>query len=190
MGAKIYDKDCMGCKYSQEIQKPRGGIVKLDRHWILNHYAGPEGFLGWVALQPRYHRMELTDLNTDEANALGRNIENIDRALREYWAIKFPGDLVRRVYVVYFFESAFEKTQNQYHLHFHLIPRTEKFRSLSKCGSTLIGWDIHRLSKHKDFPPEYQIRETDYQTEERNKENRQKVEEFMTYLRGQLESPS
>jgi diadenosine tetraphosphate (Ap4A) HIT family hydrolase len=190
MSAEVYHEDCKGCKISRKIREPRGGIIELDGNWILNHYSGGEGFLGWVILQPRYHRMELSELNTDEANELGKNIRNIDLALRQYWAIKFTKDPIRRVYVVYFFESAFEKSSDKYHLHIHLIPRTEKFRSLSTHVSKtkgiskeecvpLIAWNIHQLSEHQDFPP-------DYRTKPENEANTREVEALMTYLRGYM----
>lgn len=186
MGAGVYKSDCKGCKLSQGIEEPRrgGGIIELNGNWILNQYGGDEGFLGWMVLQPRFHRMELTDLNTSEVKALGVNIQNIDLALRRYWACRFEKDPIKRVYVVYFFEST------GYHLHIHLIPRTKRFRSLSirvpktqgiskteECR--LIAWNIHKLSEHQDFPSEYRIREE-------NEENRQKVEALTTYLRDYL----
>lgn len=181
MGAEIYNNDCEGCAISQGIKQPRrgGGIIELDGNWILNHYGGDEGFLGWMVLQPRCHRMELTDLNTDEANALGKNIQDIDLALRQYWALQFQEDLIQRVYVVYFFESAFEKSSDKWHLHIHMIPRTERLRSLEQRGSKLIAWNIHKVATHQDFPREYQIIED-------TEENRRKVEALMTYLKGQL----
>ena len=53
-------KVCKGCELSKGNGDPPGGIiVKLDGGWILNHYGGSEGFLGWLALQPSCHRMEL-----------------------------------------------------------------------------------------------------------------------------------
>jgi diadenosine tetraphosphate (Ap4A) HIT family hydrolase len=188
MGAGIYHDCCKGCRISQGIEEPRrgGGIIELDGNWILNHYGGDEGFLGWMALQPRFHRMELTDLNTDEANALGKNIQNIDLAMRQYWAIEFPKDPVRRVYVVYFFESAFEKSSDKYHLHIHLIPRTEKLGDLLREEGKVIAWNIYKLSKpnkSNEFPPEYMA-------QPENDEDRRKVEALMTYLRGQLHRPS
>lgn len=196
MSGGTYHEDCDGCKISQRKKEPSagGGIINLDGDWILNHYGGSEGFLGWLTLQPRYHRMELTDLNTDEANALGENLQKIDLSLRQYLAIKFGDDPVQRVYVVYFFESAFEKSSDKYHMHIHLIPRTERFlhltiriektRGIEKVEDNvqLIAWNIHQLSGHKDFSREYQLRE-------RNEENRLKVEALTTYLRGQLHRP-
>ncbi|HEX77101.1 MAG TPA: hypothetical protein G4O03_01620 [Dehalococcoidia bacterium] len=197
MGAEIYHNDCEGCDISQGIKEPRagGGIIELDGDWILNHYGGDEGFLGWLALQPRFHRMELTDLNTDEANALGKNVQRIDLALRQYWAIKFSEDPIRRVYVVYFFESAFEKSSDKYHLHIHLIPRTERFRRLSirvektrgiekvEDDVRLIAWNIHQLSGHEGFP-------SGYRTKPENDGNRREVEALMTYLRAYLRRSS
>lgn len=185
MDAEEYKDDCKGCKISRGIEEPTGGIIKLDGNWIINHYGGDEGFLGWIALQSRFHRMELTDLSANEAKALGSNIQNIDVALRQYWSIHFQSDPIRRVYVVYFFESAFEESSDKYHLHIHLIPRTERFRPLSiriekthgiekvEDNVRLIAWNIHQLSKHQNFPQEYRI-------------GRENVEALMTYLKAYL----
>ena len=49
----------------------------MNGDWILNHYGGEEGFLGWMALQPRYHREEINQLEVDELEALGGNIKKI-----------------------------------------------------------------------------------------------------------------
>ena len=201
MGAEIYHDCCMGRKISRGIEEPEagGGIIELDGNWILNHYGGEDTFLGRLALQPRFHRMELTDLNTDEANALGKNIQNIDLALRQYWAInfKFKDDLIERVYVVYFFESVYDKPEpTKFHLHVHLIPRAKSLDPLlreyckpssdNNCVSTINAWNIYKLSKHdkhKKLPSHYQIKKD-------NPESKQQVKALMTYLRGQLQRPS
>ena len=49
----------------------RGGIIELDRDWTLNHYGGSEGFLGWVVLQPKYHRLDFADLTHQEVRWTG-----------------------------------------------------------------------------------------------------------------------
>lgn len=151
MGAQI----CKGCKISQGDEEPRGGIIKLDGNWILNHYQGPEAFLGWLALQPSCHRMELRDWTEDEAKALGPNIKRIDEALRGYWEKTFPEDPIERVYVVYFFESAYEWPPSGYHLHLHLIARPRCFRGLQRNGGSLVGWRIHDVKTHPSFPVKY-----------------------------------
>jgi len=192
MGAEVYKSCCRGCKISQGIEELTGGIIELDGNWILNHYSSEEGFLGWMALQPRFHRMELKDLTADETRALGGNIQNIDIALRQYWAIRFRDDLIQRVYLVYFFEST------GYHLHIHLVPRTKKFYELEAEGCSVlkekkdcpllfaplnkykfIAWNICRINKHKKFPQRYQ-------TKKGNKKSEKEVEALMTYLRGYL----
>lgn len=120
---KNYEERCKGCQLSQGLRHPRGNIiVELDGDWILNHYGGNEGFLGWMALQPKLHRMDLTDLTPDEMKALGGNIQRVERALRSYWSFRFESDPIQRVYVVYFFESFFNSPPTEYHLHIHLIP--------------------------------------------------------------------
>jgi len=100
----MYKEGCEGCKLSQGHGEPPGGIiVELDGDWILNHYGDPEGFLGWMILQPRQHRMDLDKLTSEETNALGGNIQRVDKALHDYWHEEFPDDPYERTYVVYFF---------------------------------------------------------------------------------------
>ena len=104
-----------------------------------------------MALAPRYHRMELSELESEEATALGGNIQNIDMALRNYWANKFPEDPIKRVYVIYFFEST------GFHLHFHLIPRPKSFSCAFSTGKP--AWDTPKLTRCWDeFPEQYRIR--------------------------------
>jgi galactose-1-phosphate uridylyltransferase len=74
-------------------------------------------------------RMELSDLSEHEATSLGRNIQNVDHALRQYWSIRFESDLIQRVYVTYFHDSVFgnsnlDHQSQEWHMHMHLIPRT------------------------------------------------------------------
>jgi hypothetical protein len=33
---------------------------------MVNQYSGNEGYLGWLAMQPRFHRMKLSELDSDE----------------------------------------------------------------------------------------------------------------------------
>jgi diadenosine tetraphosphate (Ap4A) HIT family hydrolase len=182
MGTQVYRRNCKGCKRSKGIgEAPLGGIIELDNNWILNHYGGEEGFLGWMALQPRFHRMKLADLEVDELRTLGTNIKNIDSALQKYWSMHFKTDPIERVYVVYFFESAFDQPPTKFHLHIHLIPRTKKLRKLlrRKKDSKIIAWNIYRLSNLKNFPTEYKIGE-------HKEQSNQRVEPLMSYLRSQL----
>ena len=173
---EAYDNNCKGCKLSQgkwpkpnkdpkpdELTKPPvGGMIielkdknQAEGDWILNHYGGREGFLGWLALQPKKHKMELCDLEEKELKALGLNIKKIDRFLRAYWKEYFPADPIKRVYVVYFFEGVFDSKPTDYHLHIHLIPRTKAMDILLREElegekiTTIIAWKIYRLTTDK-----------------------------------------
>jgi diadenosine tetraphosphate (Ap4A) HIT family hydrolase len=159
---------CNGCLISQGADVSvnlRGGIIQLEGNWILNHYGGGEGFLGWLILQPRFHRMDLRELEPREAQSLGTNVQSVDRALRQYWNTYFKNDPIQRVYVVYFHESVFRdkeqaEPQEDWHMHFHLIARTKRMgkllRTFDKAGS-IRAWSIPSVLKERghEFPPEY-----------------------------------
>lgn len=173
---------CKGCELSEGNGDPPGSIiVKLDGGWILNHYGGPEGFLGWLALQPKRHVMRLAKLNDVETSALGHNIKLVDKALTDYWIEHFSRDRLERVYIVYFFESAFDECSEKYHLHIHLIPRTKRMGKGAYGRGTpsqTAAWRIHGLTGEYWFPEEYRIRDI-----EGNKID-EKVTKLMTYLDG------
>ena len=143
---ECYDPNCAGCKRSQGKDDVIGGIIGLTGEWTLNHL-GDANFLGWMALQPRCHRMELADLTTGEAAALGCNIQAVEKALRDYWLVNFSDDPIHRVYVVYFFESVFDRKPTTFHLHIHLIPRTKLFGNWlqNEDDSGIIAWDIYKI---------------------------------------------
>ena len=143
MDADKHKKGCKGCDISQGKEQPVGRTIELDDFWRLNHYQGPEAFLGWLVLQPNRHVMELGELDDSEANAIGRHIKDIDEALRHYWEQTFPEDPIERVYVAYFFESAYDWPPSKHHLHFHLVARPRCFRALQRNGVSLVGWRIH-----------------------------------------------
>jgi len=164
-----YREGCKGCGISSgrdtEVNE-RGGIIDLGNDWTVNHYGGPEGFLGWVVLQPRLHVGDMADLSAGEAASMGKSIRCVGRALREYWRVSFNDDPIERVYVMYFHESVFgiaeqsQLSQDEWHLHLHLIPRTVRLgrilRRFSDNGS-IHAWsmpDVVRLSGG-DFPKQY-----------------------------------
>ncbi len=126
-----YDKTCSGCAISQGLLVKPGGLLKLPGGWIVDQYAGGEGFLGWLALQPDQHRMSVSQLSSEELAHLGPNVAFLDRTLTSFWHARFADDPVERVYFVYFFELEFEvpRPKEMFHLHVHIIPR---FRSLAK----------------------------------------------------------
>jgi len=114
--------ECKGCKIADD---PTRSVV-LPGEWSLNHYCGPEGFFGWLALQTVNHRCRLADLQRSEAAALAPNLRQLERGLYKYWQDR--NHPVKRVYVMYFLESQLERGY-PWHLHIHLVPR---FRSLAR----------------------------------------------------------
>lgn len=162
-----YSTTCAGCTRSQDLDAVAGGIAKLPGDWVVNQYCGSEGFLGWLALQPRFHRMALNDLTITEARALGPNILFLDKVLTQYWSNRFPNDPVERVYVIYMFESEFaeplHEPEERFHLHIHLIPRTKAFAEpgrlrFTRSGTTCNdGWHMPHLTEHGVIPEPYRL---------------------------------
>lgn len=147
--------DCWECDLSQGKIKPGYGdiVIKLKGGWMLNHYGGGDTFLGRLILQPNEHRECLNQLLPKEARYLGEHIKNIDKHLRAYWEGRFPTDLIQRMYVCHFSEG----TADRPHLHFHLIPRTQKMGELLKADNDncIRAWDIYTLNRHKELPTAY-----------------------------------
>jgi len=153
---------CQGCAISQGHSRTPGGIVvPLENDWIVSHYGGGEGFLGWLALSTRYHRMEIPELTHQEAAALGPNIQRVDNALKAYWSKEFEFDPIERMYTLYLMEGTFDTPYpSPYHLHIHIIPRPRKLGALLRedmmfGGTTINAWKIPFLYKRHDFPSEY-----------------------------------
>lgn len=130
MTAKSYQPGCAGCKRAQGLDSVQGGILNLSGDWMVNQYSGNEGYLGWLAMQPRFHRMKLSELDSDELATFGQNLKELDALLTGYWEEHFSDDPIHRVHVVYFFESAFDQPPTEFHLHVHLIPRTKQLGRL------------------------------------------------------------
>lgn len=139
-----YDLKCKGCDISRGKGKPPVGKSIKQGDWILNHYGGEEGYLGWLALQPNRHVMAFSDLSDKELEQFGLIIAKVDRALSDYWKRTFPGDAVKRLYINYFFEA-----DDGYHLHLRLIPR---FATMDK---RLGAWNVPDATKSALFPPQY-----------------------------------
>lgn len=163
MTNNIFDPNCFCCDISRN-RVPGLIVIELGRFWTLNHYGGAEGFLGWLALQTKFHREDFTQLCDDEANELGVHIREINKALIDYWNENFEDDHIERIYVVYFQESCFDEPtpEKKSHLHIHIIPRTLGFDRLlrekdrhSCSSSTINAWKIYTISRHPDFPSRY-----------------------------------
>ncbi len=183
--SNFLDNGCEGCKISSGQRDTIGKLsIRLNENWVLNHYNDyQQGFLGWLILQPYFHRMEWSDLAVEEAATLGPNICKIDSTLRKYWGINFGDDSIERLYVTYFHEGIFDRPkQNPYHLHIHLIPRTKKIGLLLQeviDGITMVNaWRIYTSTENSSFPTEYRIRRFDGK----------KAYHLMTFLRDNLVS--
>ena len=148
-------ESCRGCNITEPQYQPIGGVIEIGKYWLVNQYGGGEGFLGWLALQPREHRMQLEELSADEASEMGIAIQKVKKGLKDYWKEEWPEDQFDRVYVTYFFESVFDNNPTKYHLHIHLIPRTRKMRALLSKEGSVNCWEIYRISKMDGFPEEY-----------------------------------
>lgn len=148
--------------------------------WSLNVYGGGEGFLGWMVLQPRFHRMDWGDLTPEEAAALGPSIQGVTAALREYWGSEFPDDPLQRVYVLFFHETVFGKRQalepsQEWHLHIHLVPRTFKLGAILRNDQGYVDvWRIPRILETGEIPVEY-------------RKSAEKSRRLMAFLRQRLE---
>jgi len=136
--------ECNSCQLT-ESGKP---VLILENGWLVNHYDGKEGYLGWLALSPVRHVMSLGELSENESKSLGVSINRLDRALRAYWPITFS-EALARVYVSYFFEGAALGDMEPWHLHFHIIPRPISF------DSEWLAWNIASASMCSKFPDTY-----------------------------------
>jgi diadenosine tetraphosphate (Ap4A) HIT family hydrolase len=121
----MYDGKCKGCRLAHGLDIMPGGFIPLGRFWMINHYGGSEGFLGWLVIQPRQHRMKLSELTDEELCEFGVHIKHVESELCQAWTKLRPNDNIERVYVALFFESAFEK-DNYWHIHIHIVPRTKR----------------------------------------------------------------
>ncbi len=150
-----HKENCKGCKILEPLSQPRGGVIEIGRHWLVNQYWGAEGFLAWLALQPREHWMRLEELSEDAARDMGIVIKAVKKSLKSYWKKEWPQDELDRLYVTYFFDSVFDNNPTKYHLHIHLIPRTRRMRSLISKEGSINCWKIYKISKMDNFPEEY-----------------------------------
>lgn len=185
LNGKKYKDGCTGCEISKSRcgVNDRGGVIPLPGDWIVNHYGLEEGYLGYLALQPKEHRKQFGDLSETEAKALGENMGKVEGALRDYWGRHFPDDPIEHVYMVSFCESL-------EHLHFHVFPRPKSFKELALCtkacteyseiegqGGGAYAWNIYLANKCKDFPARYITSDG---------QNRQEVLKLMEYLTRRL----
>jgi len=155
---------CNGCEIVKmtDLGKdfiPKGStIIKMQGGWILNHSSEPQkNYLGHLILQPTRHVMDIDKLYDEEASALGTNLRNVIRALKEYWKQAFKWDELQRVYVVYFWESEFTEKPSKWHMHIHLFPRTKAMVG-GHPPTEVAAWQMPELTEKAYFPSKYRIR--------------------------------
>jgi diadenosine tetraphosphate (Ap4A) HIT family hydrolase len=111
---------CYSCERSAILEElPDWERIVVDKHWRLAHSFN-SALPGWLVAIPIRHVTALEDLTPEEAAPLGDLIYRSSRALR-----KVTG--CQKVYVMFFAEA-----EGFGHVHFHLVPRMEKFTDEQK----------------------------------------------------------
>jgi diadenosine tetraphosphate (Ap4A) HIT family hydrolase len=175
----MYNKDCKGCQLALGKRNIAGGTVDLGEYWMVNHYAGEEGFLGWLVMQPKEHFMELSEFAKKELEEFGIQLKRLEKAIQQVWKELKQDDSVERIYVILFFESGLEKDE-LWHIHFHVIPRTKSIGE-EEPSSEEKKLKNPRITNHKAW---YIVRSKPAKDP---KPKPAKVEEFMNLLRKHLE---
>lgn len=104
--------DCFVCRKHRGQEPVPGGPVYQDEVLYASHVAVPAGdraYLGWCFVEPRRHLAGLGDLTDAEAQAAGRLVARLSRALQAELGAE-------HVY-------AFVLGDQVPHLHIHVIPR-------------------------------------------------------------------
>jgi len=145
---------CRSCEIARGTRNVEGGIIQLGTCWMANHYQDSrDRFLGWLVLQPKKHRVDSSEMTSRELREFGGVSQRLETALKRACDSMFFGDRVEIVYVVRLAESTVER-RPQWHLHWHMIPRT---RSMGRMGA--LGWNIgkaRRMAKKRN-PTAYEI---------------------------------
>ncbi len=174
----LFDPRCRACQLAHAQDNY---AVDLGGGWTVNSYRGSEGFLGWLALTPRQHRVRLCELTRREAASLGSVIQWLDSALSAYWQAAFSDDPLQRVYVAYFSETVDDPNESErWHLHWHVLPRPRSLRWVYEDSDRGV-WGIHRAHCDPRFPTRYKL---EGRGEERARDSR--VQALITFLRARL----
>lgn len=94
---------------SGKVQAP-GGVIYEDNYWVLEHSLSPVLLPGYLIIKLKRHSEHLAELTSEEANALGRIIQNTCSALSR---VVKPA----KIHVCSWREQV-------KHIHFHVIPRS------------------------------------------------------------------
>jgi diadenosine tetraphosphate (Ap4A) HIT family hydrolase len=173
-----YDNsNCNSCKLAHGLYPMAGGFISLGNLWMVNHYGGTDRFLGWLVMQPRQHRMALSEFTTEELYEFGIQLKRLESAFYRAWNdFLYQTDPIERVYVVLFFESGLKKDE-RWHIHFHVIARTKSIgeekatdEEEKLCIKNHKGWYIIRHSPTHCKP-------------DTSKHDKEKIEELMNKLR-------
>ena len=140
--------NCKGCETADNGAKS----VRLPGGWSVNHYGGPEGFFGWLALQTVKHRGTLSDLRPTEAATLGPNLRKLETGIYKYW--KGHGRPVDRVYVMYFLEGQLE-AGHEWHFHVHVVPRFQELKRLMGKPHMPEEIDAYQIAKLSHILPSF-----------------------------------
>lgn len=104
--------DCFICRKHRGEEPAPGGAIYVDDVVYASHRAPPPDgrvYLGYCFVEPRRHAAGLAELRDEEAQAIGRLVARLSRALRAELHAE-------NVY-------AFVLGDRVPHLHIHLIPR-------------------------------------------------------------------
>jgi diadenosine tetraphosphate (Ap4A) HIT family hydrolase len=124
-----------------------GGVIPLGSHWMVNHYSNQkERFLGWLVVQPIQHRMRMSEMTVEELKEFGIMAQRLEDALVTTYNASHAHDKIEIVYLVRLGESTLGEGAAEWHLHWHLVPRT--FSMKRKCE----GWDIVK-SRERGLKP-------------------------------------
>lgn len=108
--------DCLSCQAEiGKVELTIGPRIDLDDHWRLEH-CHPVATPGWLVLVVRRHARALHDLDSAEAEALGRWLTAVPRALHAATGCELE-------YVMQFAEG-----EGFHHVHFHLVARPPGLR--------------------------------------------------------------
>ena len=150
LGSCLSNPDtCRSCGIRTGREKVEGGFIQLGKYWMVNHYKGEDRFLGWLVLQPIEHRVGSSQMCEDELKEFGIVSERLEKVLIQVCNTMHPNDTVDLVYLVRFAESVLEEPL-EWHIHWHMIPRTKAMKEKGAVGWNIAKWRIKIL---KTDPP-------------------------------------
>lgn len=78
-------ESCFICrKHAGLEEKPPGGYIYEDEHWMVCHAPGKLGPLGTLFIESRRHFLDYSEMTEEEAGTLGKVLKRVFQALREH----------------------------------------------------------------------------------------------------------